>query len=356
MNIYVLDKSLNKIDVIDDYESVIWTTRYFTYGDFELTVNATIKYINLLQRHFYLVREQDIVNDEYHNVMIILNRQITTDEEEGDKLTVKGYCLKSILKRRVIVNQTILNGKVEDCVKQLISENIVNPTDASRQITNFKFGTNNLVSSNKMSLQVTGDNLEETVYSICTAYGYGYDIYINEDKEFVFYMYEGADRSYAQDENPHVVFSNEFDNLLSSNYEVNGDNYANVAIVAGEGEGVSRKKVSVGSTTGLERFEVYVDSRNSSTNDGTISDTDYYNMLIEEGNETLLEAAITTKFEGEVDNTINYELNVNYFLGDLVQVENDYKIQGRARIIEVIHSEDETGETIIPTFSDMEGV
>lgn len=355
MDIYVLDQSLNLTAVIDDYESVIWTKRYFTYGDFELMVAATPDILNLLQVGTYLVREQDCGVGEYHNVMIISNREIQSDAENGDNLIVTGYCLKSLLARRVIVNQTMLSGTVEACIQQLINENIISPTDSSRAISNFILGTDTLSTSESMRMQITGKNLAEAVSEICATYGYGYDVYIS-GSNFVFYLYEGTDRSFDQNTNPHVVFSTEFDNLLSSNYKENRDNYANVAIVAGEGQGTARKKVTVGTATGLNRYELWVDDRNVSSNDGEISDAEYTALLTQGGEEKLSETTVTTSFEGEILDNANYVLGQDYFLGDLVQIENDYGISSAARIIELIESLDENGENVIPTFSEMKGV
>lgn len=353
MNIYVLDTSFNVTAVIDEYISVIWTRRYFTYGDFELYMSAEERTLGILKEGLYLVREEDVSENEYRNVMIISNREITTDAENGDNLIVTGYCLKSILRRRVVSSQTILSGKVANCIRQLIRDNIISPTDTRRKISNFVFGTDSILTSKTMSMQITGNNLSDAIAEICTTYGYGYDVYIRNGN-FVFEIYEGADRSYDQSANPYVVFSSEFDNLISSDYKQNRDTYANAVYVAGEGEGVNRKKVSVGTTTGLNRYEIWVDARNSSTNNGEISDSDYLAMLRNEGTEALSERVVTTSFEGEVDNTVNYTIGVDYFLGDLVQVENDYGISANTRIIEVIESEDENGKDIIPTFSDME--
>lgn len=354
MNIYVLDTSFKVIDVIDEYISIIWTRRYFSYGDFELYLMASEKNLDILSAGNYLVREQDIVSQsEFHNVMIISNRDIKTDVENGDNIIVTGYCLKSILKRRIISEQTTLSGIVENCITQLLIENLINPSVAERQISNFQLGTNMIINSNTMQRQITGDNLSEAITEICMTYGYGYDVYIKNGK-FVFYIYEGADRSYDQTANPYIIFSTEFDNLITSDYIQNNDNYANAAIVAGEGEGDERKKVTVGTASGLNRYEVWIDARNSSSNDGEISESDYLNMLRQEGVEELSELTTTTSFEGEVGDTTNFVIGKDYFLGDCVQVENDYGISAKTRIIEVIESEDENGADIIPTFSEME--
>ena len=354
MNIYVLDTSFKVIDVIDEYISVIWTRRYFSYGDFELYLMASENNLDILSAGNYLVREQDIVSqNEFHNVMIISNRDIKTDVENGDNIIVTGYCLKSILKRRIIPNQTTLSGTVENCITHLLKDNIINPSNTARAITNFVLGTNSIINSNTMQRQITGDNLSEAITEICMTYGYGYDVYISNGN-FVFYIYEGADRSYDQTANPYIIFSTEFDNLITSDYVQNNDNYANAAVVAGEGEGDERKKVTVGTASGLNRYEVWIDARNSLSNNGEISESDYLNMLRQEGVEELSELTTTTSFEGEVDDTTNFVIGKDYFLGDCVQVENDYGISAKTRIIEVIESEDENGSDIIPTFSEME--
>lgn len=353
MNIYVLDNNFDIAAVIDSYVSIIWTTRYFTYGDFELYLSAEAQTLDVLKEGYYLVRETDMKATGYYNVMIINSREIVTDAENGDNLIVTGYCLKSLLKRRVIVNQTMLSGTVQNCIRSLISDNIISPTDASRQISNFVLGTDTFTDATTIKKQITGKNLAEAVEELCTLYGIGYDVYLYNGN-FVFYLYKGVDRSYAQQQNAHVVVSEQFDNLLSSDYKQSKDDFANVAIVAGEGEGAFRKKVTVGTATGLERYELWVDARNESSNDGDISDAQYIDILREEGREALGETGVTTMLSGEIINGVSFEINKDYYLGDVIQFENDYGITASTRIIEVIYNEDETGENVIPTFAEME--
>ena len=177
-----------------------------------------------------------------------------------------------------------------------------------------------------------------------------------ENGKMLIELYKGENRSYSQTKNPYVTFSPDFDNLLSTDYQFDKRNYKNVALVAGEGEGLDRKTVAVGTASGLDRYELYVDSRNSSSNDGEITETEYNNILVEEGNEVLKEDGniITENIEGQIEPLGNYVFNVDYFLGDVVEVVNEYGIETTPRIIEVIESEDETGSTTIPTFSTWE--
>lgn len=352
MDVYVLDNNFDIVGVCDDYKSIIWATRYFTPGDFELYLPATDKNISLLNDDRYLVRDKDMLDDgTMHNVMIIDKVNIKTSIEDGNYLTVTGPCIKSIIGRRIIWQQTTLTGRVESGIRKVISENAINPTIPERKIPQLILGVDKGFTET-MDKQATGKNLSEFVGEVCTAYGIGWDVYI-KNKKFVFEMYKGVDRSYSQSANPYVVFSQEFDNLLTSDYTRDKSAYKNVALVAGEGEGLDRKMVAVGDVSGLDRREVFIDSRNSSSNDGEISEVEYSKMLSEEGAETLNSDDYTIKedIEGEIETLSNYQFGVDYFLGDIVEVVNEYGIETTPRIIEVIESEDESGTSTIPTFS-----
>ena len=353
MDIYVLNKNFQVVRVIDEYISVIWTSRYYTYGDFELYLGANKDILNDLKYGYYLVRDKDMTNTEYHNVMIIMNREMVTDSENGDKIIITGQCLKSILNRRVFT-QTIFTdvNTLEADLLWLVMHNFKYPTDTDRTI-DISLGMNRLRNTYNPSFQMTGKTVGEAYYELCQTYGYGYDIYIKNGAFFI-ELYEGEDRSYSQSTNPYVTFSPEFDNLISCDYKEMREDYANVAYVAGEGEGAQRKIEEVGTKTGLDRIEIWVDARNASSNDGEISDTEYRKQLRQDGRDALAEHKAMATFEGNILNAVNYELGVDYFLGDIVQIENSYDLSVHARIIEVIESEDETGKQIIPTFSEME--
>lgn len=351
MNIWILNKDIQPIGIVDDYESVIWTTRYSECGDFELYLAADTTTLSLIQEGCYLVRDNDVDGKTYKNVMIAENFELQTDEENGDHLIITGRCIKSILKRRIVIDQTIMNANIQDCIQTLLNQNVISPTNNKRKISNFLF-VGNADITGTMQMQATGDNLGDLITEICNNYELGYDVYIANGK-FCFTLTKGVDRSLNQTANPHIIFSPEFDNLLSSDYVLDNSNFANIAIVAGEGEGIARKKKETGTTSasGLDRYEIFVDARDLSTNDGEITNSDYMNMLAEKGNEALAEKKVVISFEGEVDSTRNYVLNSDFFIGDIVQVINEYGITKASRVIEIIESEDQNGASVIPTFA-----
>lgn len=343
MDIYVLNKQLEIIDVLDQAESIIWTDRYNSAGDFEIYIPANDRVIDVLQIDYYVMRrESDMVG-------IIKNISLTTDAENGNYYTVTGRDLKSILERRIIWTQTQLSGNAERAIRRLVTENIIAPSVDDRKISNFVLGDVAGLTET-ISQQFTGDNLLEAIQSICESLNYGFKVTL-ENKQFVFSLYKGVDRSENQNSVPRVTFSPEFDNLVSTDYNWDETNYKNVALVMGEGEGAARRRQTVGSASGLDRYELYVDSRDVSSNDGTVTEEDYQAQLNQQGVEALAETAIVETFDGEVISGMTYIYNQDFFLGDVVTAENEFGIRAAVRVTEVIESEDATGYKIIPTFN-----
>lgn len=338
MELYILDKSLRTIGVIDTYTSIIWTKRYFTYGDFELYF--PVSHLDILAIGNYIYRLDD------DKIMLIENLNITTDTENGNFLTVSGRSVECLLSRRIVWNQTTFSGTVENLIYKLIRENAIEPTDSNRIIPLLSIGTSQGFTET-IEKQITGTNLLDVIINLCTTYQYGFKITLQGGK-FVFSLYKG-------NENTGVVFSPEFDNLINSSYQRNISEYANVALVAGEGEGAARKTYTVGNASGLDRSEIYVDSRDLSTNTEEPITTEEYNaILATRGEEKLAEHSVTEGFEGNVEPSGTYKYKTDWNLGDIVQVVNEYGIAGNPRIVEIIESEDENGHSIIPTFTTWE--
>lgn len=344
MLIYVLNPNLERVGAIDTFTSIIWTNRYYSYGDFELYLSVTDRNMELLKAGNLLVRE-----GYEDNAMIIETIVIATDVENGNYMTVSGRCLKSLLYRRIVWNQTSLTGNLETCIARLLNENIINPEISERVIDGFING-NTLETSATVDAQYTGDNLGEAISALCQSTEIGWDVLL-DDTRYKFILYKGTDRSYAQTDIPYVIFSNEYENLLTTTYTYDARNYSNLIKVAGEGQGIARKFVTVGNATGINRYESFSDESSVSSNDGETMLTDYEKLLTEKGQEKLAELDYIETFEGEVEANYTFKFNEDYFMGDIVEVVNEYGIAASTRILEVIQAEDETGIYTIPTFS-----
>lgn len=361
MNIYVLNEKLEKITVLDKFESLIWTERYNTTGDFEIYTVMNQNMYSSLKEDYYLQ------SDDSDCLMIIEDIQINSDVEEGNKLIVTGRSLESILDRRIVWNLTIVNDNIQNVIEKLLNENIISPSDEKRKISNFIFERidDERLSNITINSQYYGETILEIIEKICSSNNIGFRIVLTNDNKFKFSLYIGEDRSYDQLKNPYVIFSPKFDNVISSNYLESKKNYKNVALVAGEGEGSNRKTVTVipdssdenyTEETDLNRRELYVDARDISSS-AILSDTkttQYEDQLLQRGKEYLKESEITKSFEGETETTKIFVYGIDFFIGDVVQIANEYGMESKSRITEIVKSQSSTGINVFPTFTHLE--
>ena len=126
------------------------------------------------------------------------------------------------------------------------------------------------------------------------------------------------------------------------------------ALIGGEGEGTSQRTASIGTATGLNRNEDYIDGSSVSSNGEIITVETYTKMLQEYGQTQLDQTAYTQSFSGNIDSEGLFKLNQDYFLGDIVQIENEKGIKATPRIVEIIYAIDESGTSVVPTFSKWE--
>lgn len=173
--------------------------------------------------------------------------------------------------------------------------------------------------------------------------------YINDAGTYK--VYTGAFPDYYEYRGlrPYVVFSPQFDNVINSNYIDNISEMKNVTLVAGEGEGSSRKTVIVGDYDGINRRELFTDARDMRTDEyGT--GNKYTEALKNRGLNKLVENSRVTSYEGQVDSTRQYIYGKDFFMGDVIQMANEYGIEGNARVIEWVLSISSSGIEMYPTF------
>lgn len=353
MELLIMDENFAGVSTLDIFESLIWTDRYYACGDFEIYMPCSEKMLSTLKQDMYLyLRESE-------HIMIIEDIQIDTDVEDGAHLTVTGRSLESILDRRVIWNLTTLSGGLQAGIKQLLNENAIAPSDPARVIPNliFQDSTDSKITNLSLNAQYYGENLYDVICEVCESNEIGFKITLNESNQMVFSLYAGTDRSYEQTENPYVIFSPGFDNLLNSNYISSKKTLKTVTMITGEGEGSDKKKAvaecSNGAGSGLNRREMHTDASGISQTDGenTISDEDYTALLQRQGIDELAQNTRTESFEGEVSSGRTYTYGTDYFMGDIVQNVNEFNIEATSRVTEYIMSQDESGIERYPTFT-----
>lgn len=353
MVLTVLDTNFNTIAVLDGYKSLIWSDPFANYGDFELYVPVNRTYFDQLQEDYY------ILNKDSEHVMIIESIETDSDLELGSYIRITGRSLESILDRRIIWGLRYAKGNMQDFIQAILNENIINPSIADRKIPNFVFqrSDDSRITGLTIDTQYTGDNILDVITELCEEAEIGFKIILNNQNQFVFSLYAGIDRSYSQDVNPYVVFSPKFENLINSNYYKSKENLKNVTLIGGEGEANERVYTTYGSGSGLQRRELFSDARDLQSKDENGNDiprSQYIANLQRRGQNNLLDYTEIEAFEGEVEATQMFVYKEDFFIGDIVQIANEYGKEGRTRITELTISDDETGLAIYPTFTILE--
>lgn len=348
MVVYLCDENFREVQLVDDYKSLIWTERYDKPGDFEIELSQfTTKYIKTYDEAIGLY----LYNPESNTHMIIEQYETKYDIETGPSIIFTGRSLSSILDRRIIWNQTLLSGNIQNQIIRLLNDAIINPSIANRKIEGFSVSTSEdpFINSTSIQAQFTGDNLLEAIQQICEAYCLGFKISHTSNNRFLFELINGTDRS------DFVIFSQNNDNLISTDIYFDESTRKTVTLVAGEGEGNERKTYPVdlmSSLGGLDRKEMFTDARDLSTNDGEISLTEYNNQLRERGLEDLFENTSKKTFAAEVDNINSYKINTDYFIGDILFVTDAFNFSKKVRVTEFIYSQNNSdGIQFYPSFT-----
>ena len=71
---------------------------------------------------------------------------------------------------------------------------------------------------------------------------------------------------------------------------------------------------------------------------------------------TLQDNSRVKNFEGEVDAVRMFVYGKDFFIGDVVQISNEYGIEGSARVMEFIKSDDASGSKAYPTFQAIQDI
>ena len=109
----------------------------------------------------------------------------------------------------------------------------------------------------------------------------------------------------------------------------------------------------------MDRRELFVDARDisSSTYSGEeehqIPPAQYNNQLSQRGIQELTSYPIVRQFDGKVEASQLFIYNRDFYMGDIIQIENEFGIEGTARITEFIYSDDSSGIQMYPTFTAM---
>ncbi|PKM61431.1 MAG: hypothetical protein CVU99_03540 [Firmicutes bacterium HGW-Firmicutes-4] len=349
MDLYVADRSFNKLGTVNNRTSLRWVRRYRKIGEFEVHCPATAQNIEKLQRGNVIIKPGD------PEAGYIKYRNLQENDEGKELLVIKGDFLTGYLNRRIIWGIEIINGLVEVAMRSLVNKNAIDPTDADRIISRLSLG--DLMNYTETAdFQTSYQNLTDELERLSTLSNIGYRVrYDGPTKSMRFETYKGLDRSSGQSINPRCIFSKDYNNVEKQEFTESDGNYRNVCLVGGIGEGTDRKFATVGSATDLDRYEVFNDQKSLSNvvDSITMADAEYQALLEGKGNETLAECKKICVFDSSIDVNANRKYKEDYDLGDIVtNINKKWGVKLDTRIEEIEEVYEDGNEKINVVFGD----
>ena len=373
INVYVYNKKLQLVAIVDRYLSLTWSDRYDEPGDFELEFIYEPEIMKTIQQNYFLCID---FSDRW---MIIEKIETNRDDDGSRKIIASGRSVECMLEWRVIpvvkrcykhhwddeyqkyINDGPMN--MQEALKSIFEENFISPKDEDRSIPFIIFQESDEkdITEIEVNEEFYGENVLEIVQNWTQDNHFGFKMILNDDQKFVFTMYIGKDRTIDTNITEYVIFSPYYDTLKSSEYYSSTDKFRNVMYVNKSNDNamlVSNKIIDDKYPAGFDRREVFI-------NQSDLKKDDNKDL---EGEDRLTDERIKTrgarKLDFEYKNEIGFEVEIipetmyhyrkDFNVGDKVQLEDYYGNFERVHISEVVISFSEEGLQIVPTFKQID--
>lgn len=231
---------LELLGVLEVFRSVMWEEKAFGAGSFSL------KSLITEESRALLVPENILwIEGETAGIIEYIHEE---SGKSGPYISVKGYLLTGILDRAILWGQYDLTGTPPAVMHRLVNDCCISPTRGdtdARKIPGL-VQLDPAGGGSAVRMQKTGGTLLEALEALGEAYGVAFGVRFNPAvPRMEFWTRWGQNRSVNQTGNEPVFYSTELDDVLSSEYSYNSQNWRNVALVAGEGEEKDRTMVVV---------------------------------------------------------------------------------------------------------------
>lgn len=362
MDLVTLDGSRQAAKMVENYDSLIWTERYNTIGDFQITTGDVDRFMTLLPEGTIVSLRESAVP------MIVETHLIERKKNTPTKLTIKGREFTSILDRRISVSavtgttEWVTTKKTpQDVAYYLIDAicvgGVLHANDIfSNTLVTFAFADYLTSTGPNRSFAIPRGNLLSTALQFIQAEAKAdpgtspaTPVVVPHGIRAVrpgltataiqIQIYKGVDRTGT------VYFDGTRELLDDGSYLFSKVGSASTALLQGPVNASIIEK-GVAAATGLDRRVILVDGSNSALSDA---------QMLENGKMSLAEAKQTAMFDGSINQDLSpYVYNVDYGLGDIVKLVGDYGLTSSARVTEYIRSEDNTGVKSYPTLVTIE--
>lgn len=364
MALYTLDEVFQRESMIEGFVSLIWTERFSAYGDFELLAPSTPAIRALLPAETWLGYSDS------DRIMKIRTIEDYTDDEGRKLIKFTGPSMEKILLERIGWNSStsgggewILTDTPGAIARYIFSQICITGTMSVEDIIplvslgGFYPADTIPEQDDIVTIDVKIGTVYDQIKSICDQFELGFRlIKATNGGALYFNIYSGNDRTSMQSAVPAVVFSPELDNLSNVNELSSVEDYRNVAYVMAPWGSVT--VVAADAEIGVQGFERRVmlitvtdEPEFTGTPSEIIAQGQAYLTAI--GRESLYKQKKMQAFDGEISQNGKYKYNVDYILGDLVEMRNSDKVTKLMRVTEQIFVEDAEGKRSYPTLTDV---
>lgn len=371
MELRVFDTGVEPLGAIDEINSLLWTTKYFDVGTFNLLAPITennsklLKCGNIITKHD---GRREVVTEDggvWRRAAQITYVHITKDENGLEQLEAQGYMLSRWLSKRCVSPQINRKDTNQALINLLVEKNCGSQAGSRRKFQRFSMLPQETVPGTLVEYaNVAYADLGEEVKGRAQAGKLGYDILVNERaKKYGFYLYKGKDLTAKNSEgNTPCIFSRDFDNVDEQEYTDSIENCKNFIYVQGaaeENETQPVVTVDAAGASGLELEEVFCEATDiarkyqQGETEITIPLSTYLAMLRTRGGTELENYGEAVSFTSIISTNSNLKYKSDFDLGDRITCkEVKWGIQIDARITEVLETYQKGEEKIEATFGD----
>lgn len=358
LQLYTLDKLLRREAMVTKYESLIWTERAQSEGDFELSIQSNINSRSTFTPGRWLALNKSV------RVMQVDTVEDGTDEEGKNILKIKGPSIERVLDDRIardnmvsttVETKWVLTGLPAAIARQVFNDICVLGQLSVNDIIPF-ITTVDILPDDSLPEPPDSVTIElepQTVYSavkgVCELYDLGFRLIRNYDNsQLAFQIYAGSDHTSSQDDLPTVLFSPDLHNLTNTTEFTSVSGAKNIAYVFSPVgfRIVAPLDVDV-ATPGFDRHVLLVMADDITDPTPAVANA----LMDQRGREELSKNRAFAGFDGEISQTSQYVYGVDYQLWDLVEQRNVDGVANIMRVSEQIFVSDRDGERSYPTLT-----
>lgn len=357
MEVYILDSLYRRTAIIDIFESMIWTERFSSKGDFEWDLPSTI------ETRSQIVEGIRLATDVSARVMTVETVQDVTDTDGKRTLKVSGPSLESILEQRAALaalsdlttdpNWVITDDPMAIANKlfhDICVTGVLNAGDIIAGVTEDSIFPDDTIDppTGDVTVTIAPTTLYTALKELCDSYSMGFRLVRDRDTSMLYFdVYMGSDRTTQQTVLPAVIFSPDLENLQNTNKLSSSALYKNVAyVISPVGHAVVYADVDP-AIAGFERRVMLVVADDITDPDGPTATS----LMISRGQSELAKNRQFTALDGELAGNSNYQYDSAYYLGDLVEVRDDDGAVSLMQVTEQIFVHDKEGFRSYPTLA-----